>query len=157
MPITLVVAKAANNCIGNASKLPWRIPEDAKHFRDCTIGKTVLMGRKTWESLPPKFRPLPNRKNVVVTRDQSFMAEGAIVFHDLQEALQALKDEEVCIGGGAEIYKECLPFANKIELTQIHKEYDGDTFFPEINLSEWKVTKEDKRDGFSFLTYERTK
>ena len=155
MSITLVVAKAANNCIGKNGKLPWHIPEDAKHFRDVTWGKTVVMGRKTWESLPLRFKPLPGRKNVVITRDRSFSAPGATVFHDLQEALESLKGEDICIGGGAEIYKESLPFANKIELTQIHKEYNGDTFFPEINPREWRCIKEDKHDGFSFLIYER--
>lgn len=155
MPVTLIVAQASNRCIGKDGGLPWHIPEDLKHFRQCTMGKTVLMGRKTWESLPEKYRPLPGRKNVVITRDASFKAEGAILFHDLEEALKTLKDDDIWVIGGAEIFKYCLPFAQKIELTQIDIPYDGDTFFPEISPQAWGSTKEEKHDGYSFISYSR--
>lgn len=153
MSITLIAAKAANNCIGKDGQLPWSIPEDLKHFRNCTIGKTVLMGRKTWESLPVKYRPLPGRKNVVVSRDTTFRAEGAKVFHDLTTALIDLSKEEICIIGGSELFKQCLQLADTLELTEIHKVYEGDTFFPEINQDEWQVVGRDDHDEFSFLTY----
>jgi dihydrofolate reductase len=155
MSITLIAAKAANNCIGKNGQLPWNIPEDLKHFREITIGKTVLMGRKTWESIPTKYRPLPGRKNVVVSRDPLFTATGGEVFHDLSEALSILSKEEVCIIGGSALFKECLPLAQTIELTQIHAVYEGDTFFPEIDLNEWHVTKREDHNQFSFLTYKR--
>lgn len=119
------------------------------------MGKTVLMGRKTWESLPEKHRPLSGRKNVVITRDRSFKAEGAILFHDLEEALKTLKDDDIWVIGGAEIFKYCLPFAQRIELTQIDTPYDGDTFFPEISPQTWSIAKEEKHDGYSFITYSR--
>ncbi len=155
MPVTLIVAQASNHCIGKDGGLPWHIPEDLKHFRQCTMGKTVLMGRKTWESLPEKHRPLSGRKNVVITRDRSFIAEGATLFHNLEEALETLKNEDIWILGGAEIFKQSLPFAEKIELTQIHVPYEGDTFFPEISQGAWSIIKEEKHDGYSFITYHR--
>ncbi len=155
MPISLIVAQASNGCIGKDGGLPWHIPEDLKHFRQCTTGKTVLMGRKTWESLPEKHRPLAGRKNIVITRDQSFIAEGATVFHSLEEALNALKNEDVWILGGAEIFKQSLPLAERIELTQIHVPYEGDAFFPEISQEAWSIIKEEKHDGYSFITYRR--
>lgn len=155
MSLTLIVAQASNRCIGKDGGLPWHIPEDLKHFRQCTMGKTVLMGRKTWESLPEKHRPLSGRKNVVITRDRSFKAEGAILFHDLEEALKTLKDDDIWVIGGAEIFKYCLPFAQRIELTQIDTPYDGDTFFPEISPQTWSIAKEEKHDGYSFITYSR--
>lgn len=157
MSLTIVVARAANGCIGKDGKLPWHIPEDLKHFREYTRGKTVLMGRKTWESLPPTRRPLPDRKNVVVSRDPSFQAPGAVVFHDLQEAIQALKDsaEEACIIGGAELFRQCFPLVDKMELTEIHATYEGDTFFPEFSKDEWRVIRKEDHLDFSFVSYER--
>jgi dihydrofolate reductase len=155
MSLTLIVAKAANGCIGKDGQLPWSIPEDLKHFRECTIGKTVLMGRKTWESLPAKYRPLPGRKNVIVSRDPSFTAIGGEVFHDLSQALSALAKEDVYVIGGSELFKQCLPLADTMELTQIHAAYEGDTFFPEINLGDWHIAKQEDHDQFSFITYKR--
>lgn len=157
MSLTIVVARAANGCIGKDGKLPWNIPEDLRHFREYTRGKTVLMGRKTWESLPPTRRPLPDRKNVVVSRDPSFQAPGAVVFHDLQEAIQTLKDsaEEVCVIGGAELFRQCFPLVDKMELTEIHATYEGDTFFPEFSRDEWRVIRQEDHPDFSFVSYER--
>lgn len=155
MSLTLVVARAANGCIGKDGKLPWHIPEDLKHFRECTMGKTVLMGRKTWESLPPKYKPLPGRKNVVLSRGTNLQTPGAAVFHDLKDALAASKNESVCVIGGAELFRLCLPRANAIELTQIHTDYEGDTFFPEPDAKEWRIIKREDHPNLSFLTYER--
>lgn len=155
MSLTLVLARAANGCIGKNGTLPWHIPEDLRHFREVTQGKMVLMGRKTWESLPEKHRPLPNRKNIVVSRDQTFIAPGARVFHDLTEALRALADEEVCVIGGAELLRQCLPLASKIELTEIHATYDGDVFFKDTFDQTWQIVKREDHPDFSFLTYHR--
>lgn len=155
MSLTLVVARAANGCIGKDGKLPWHIPEDLKHFRECTIGKTVLMGRKTWESLPSKYKPLPGRKNIVLSRDTNLQAPGAVVFHNIKDALAASKTESICVIGGAELFRICFPLANRIELTQIHANYGGDTFFPEPDAKEWRITKREDRPNLSFLTYER--
>lgn len=157
MSLTIVLARAANGCIGKNGTLPWNIPEDLKHFREYTRGKTVLMGRKTWESLPPAHRPLPNRKNVVVSRDPTFQAPGAVVFHDLQEAVRVSKEEpgETCLIGGAELLRQCFSEVDKLELTEIHAAYEGDTFFPEFSLQDWRVTRKEDHEGFSFVTYER--
>lgn len=154
--ITIVAALAENNCIGKDGKLPWRIPEDQKRYRELTMGTVVVMGRKTWESLPEKFRPLPNRKNVVITRQADYpVPEGVEIFASLELALAAHKDEPVTINGGSEIYRQGLAFADKLELTRVHRVVEGDTFFPEIDPAEWKETQREDHDGFSFLTYER--
>ncbi len=155
MSLTIVMARAANGCIGKDGRLPWHIPEDLKHFREYTSGKTVLMGRKTWDSLPAKYRPLPGRKNIVVTRDTTFQAPGALVFHNLEQALEAKKNEEICVIGGADLLLQCASLANTIELTQIHAAYDGDTFFPEPDPQTWNIVERIDHPDFSFITYHR--
>lgn len=156
MPLTLIAARAKNGCIGKHGQLPWHLPEDIKHFRDKTMGKTVLMGRKTWESIPAKHRPLPGRQNVVISRDKNFIVdEHARVFHDLDTALQTLSSKDVYVIGGAEIYRQCLPHANTMELTEIAAEYDGDVFFPAFDSAEWRVTAREDHDDFAFVTYTR--
>ena len=152
--ITLVVAAARNGVIGNNGAIPWRLPEDMRRFKALTLGHTVVMGRKTWDSLPPKNRPLPGRRNVVVTRQEGWSAPGA----ETAALDQALKDD-VFVIGGAELYRAALGLAGRIELTEIHRDFDGDAHFV-VDRSGWRETlREDhvSADGlaYSFVTLER--
>ena len=157
--ITLVLAMADNGVIGNKGGLPWRIPEDLRRFKEVTMGKPCIMGRKTWESLPRK--PLPGRTNIVVTRDRNFHDEGAVVVHSLEEAVSHTRDApEVAIIGGAELFKEAIPLANRVDLTEVHAEIEGDTTMPAFDRTVWKErAREDHvtADGlrYSFVTLER--
>lgn len=136
--ITFVVARAANGVIGNQGKLPWRLRSDLHHFRAVTMGKPMIMGRKTFESLP---RLLDGRQHIVLTQDPSWRAEGAVVVHDVDEALEAAGDvPEVTVIGGAEIYRLFLDRADKVWLTEIHAEPEGDTFLPEFSEDRWRRT-----------------
>lgn len=157
--ITLVLAMADNGVIGNKGGLPWRIPEDLRRFKELTMGKPCIMGRKTWESLPRK--PLPGRTNIVITRDNNFHDEGAVVAHSLEEAVARTRDApEVAIIGGAELFKEAIPLANRVDLTEVHAEIEGDTTMPAFDRAVWKErAREDyvTADGlrYSFVTLER--
>jgi len=157
--ISLVVAAADNGVIGKEGKLPWRIPEDMRRFKALTIGKPCIIGRKPWESLPRK--PLPDRPNIVVTRDGDFRAEGAIIARSLDEALSHAGDaDEICVIGGAEIYKAVLPRAGLIHLTRVHGNIDGDTSLPPFDPVIWRETaREDHTTaegvGYSYVTLER--
>lgn len=153
MLVTLVVARADNGVIGNKGDLPWRIPEDLKHFKKLTMGKPMVMGRKTFESLPGL---LPGRRHIVVTRDRDWSAEGAEVAHDAETALAlAGAVPEVAIIGGAEIYRLFLPLAKKIELTEVHRSPEGDTKMPPLG-SGWRVTsREMGGPDIDFVTLER--
>jgi dihydrofolate reductase len=133
--ISLIVAMAQNGVIGRANALPWRLPEDLRRFRAFTLGKPVLMGRKTFESIG---RPLPGRINLVLTRDRGWGAAGVIVVHSVEEALvQAGASEELVAIGGAEIYRLVLPFARRIYLTHVHADVPGDTYFPDFDPTQW--------------------
>ena len=164
MIISFVAAMGKNRVIGKDSDLPWgrSLPSDLKHFHDMTLGKPVIMGRKTHESIG---KPLPDRTNIIITRDQSYKAEGCIVVHTIDEALKAAGNaEEVMVIGGSQIYKEFLPRANRMYLTFIDEEFQGDTYFPEYNIEEWKEIsyKEHERDAenkydFRFVVLERSK
>jgi dihydrofolate reductase len=134
--VSLIVAMAQNGVIGRANALPWeRLPEDLKRFRAFTLGKPVLMGRKTFESIG---RPLPARANLVLTRDRAWSAPGVIVVHSVEEALaQAADSHELVVIGGAEIYRLVLPFARRIYLTHVHADVPGDTFFPDFDPTQW--------------------
>ena len=137
--ISLVLAVADNGVIGNAGAIPWRIPDDMRRFKALTMGKPIIMGRKTWESLPRK--PLPGRLNIVVTRDAAFRADGADVAHSLDEALsraQREKSDEIAIVGGAGIYIAALPHADVIHLTQVHIEAPGDVRMPDFDSETWR-------------------
>ncbi len=139
--ISIIVAVAENGVIGKDNSLIWHLPVDMKFFKDTTLGHCVIMGRKNYESIPEKFRPFSNRTNIVVTRQKEFHAPGTIVVDSIEKAIEAAKqtnDSEIFIIGGAEIYKQTLPLTGRIYLTRIHHSFDGDTFFPEINLNEWK-------------------
>jgi dihydrofolate reductase len=157
--ISLVIAMADNGVIGRDGKLPWRIPEDMRRFKALTTGKPCIMGRRTWDSLPKK--PLPERPNIVVTRDGNFRAGGAVVVHSLDEALlRAGDDTEVCVIGGAEIYKAALPRAGRIHLTEVHADMEGDTRMPPFDRAHWHETAREDHgtaDGlrYSYVTLER--
>jgi dihydrofolate reductase len=155
----IIVAIAENNCIGKGNDLPWNIPEDLKHFKEITAGKTVLMGSKTFESIMGRIgKPLPNRKNVVVGRDPNYkVPEGVLFFNDLDIALDNLKDEDLFIIGGASIYKQTLDRVDKLFITHVHQTVDGDAFFPQIDPTVWKKIKDEPHEGFSFAEYERVK
>lgn len=160
-PIALVVAIAENGVIGNAGRIPWRLPEDMRHFKALTLGKPCIMGRKTWESLPKK--PLPGRPNIVVTRDTGFASEGAVAAHTLEDAVAVAAREnpvEIMIIGGAEIYTAALPHAESIYLTEIHRDFDGDARLAEFDRDTWQETAREAhttQDGlsYSFVTLSR--
>lgn len=156
--LSLIVATDAAGLIGRQGQLPWRLPNDLKHFKQLTLGKTVLMGRKTWDSLG---RPLPQRENWVLTRDPRFRPEGARVFAGLQEALAAAPAELMIIGGG-ELYRQALPLARVIHLTEVHAALQGDAWFPSFDRSQWRETSRERHEAderhahaYSFVTLER--
>ncbi|MEK6615267.1 MAG: dihydrofolate reductase [Bacteroidota bacterium] len=145
MTISLIVAVAENNVIGKNNALPWYLPADMKHFRDTTMGHCVIMGRKNYDSIPLKYRPLDERTNIVVTHQKDFKAERCIVVNSLEDALSECKkknESEVFIIGGAQIYKLAMPVADKLYVTHIHHTFEGDTFFPAIDANRWKLTKQ---------------
>jgi dihydrofolate reductase len=159
--IALVYAVSRNGVIGLDGGLPWRLPSDLKHFKAVTMGKPVIMGRKTWDSLPKK--PLPGRPNIVVTRHRNWQADGALVAHDAEAAITLAGDApEICVIGGAEIFKAFLPKASRIYLTRVLDDVRGDTFMPEIDENDWhpvdrhafKRGENDSAD-FETITYER--
>lgn len=139
MAISIIAAIGKNNELGKNNDIIWRFKEDMKFFRETTTGNTVLMGRKTFESLP---HALPNRRNVVVTKDENYIAEGAEVFYSVEEALKSTENDNVFVIGGAMIYNELLPFCDKLYLTEIDDECpDADVYFPKFNKSEYSVEK----------------
>ena len=159
--LALIAACARGGVIGVENRLPWHLPEDMKFFRETTRGKPVIMGRKTWESLPAAFRPLPGRLNIVVSRNPGFEAPGASVVASLPEALAAAGDAEIAfVIGGAELYRQALPLADRLVLTEIDQPYEGDAFFPDFDRSLWHETAREPRVAesglpFAFVTYER--
>ncbi|PKP24749.1 MAG: diacylglycerol kinase [Bacteroidetes bacterium HGW-Bacteroidetes-2] len=158
--ITIIAAAAENNALGKDNDLVWHLPDDFKRFKLLTTGHYIIMGRKTFETFP---KPLPNRIHVVVTRNKNYKKDGIVVVHSIKEALKIAKiDDQPCIIGGGEIYKQSLPFTEKIELTRIHTTVEADTFFPEINEKEWQLIneeyhpKDEKHEfAFTYLTYLR--
>lgn len=158
--ISIIVAVAENGVIGGGNSLLWHISEDLQRFKRITTGHPVVMGRKTFESLG---RPLPNRRNVVITRSTEYKPEGVEVVHSLEEALTLFTpDEEVFITGGGEIYRQALPVTDKLYITIVHRPYEGDTTFPEIDPTQWnKVFEEHHENGknfphaFEYIDYER--
>lgn len=159
MTVSSIVAIGENNAIGKNNQLLWHMPADLKHFKDITSGKSIIMGRKTFDSVG---KPLPKRRNIVVTR-QDIAIPGCEVVKSVEEGLELCKGEkEVFIGGGAEIYKLAMHLTDRIYLTIIHKNFDADTFFPEIDYKVWKETEredhapDDKNPyAYSFITLER--
>jgi len=152
--LSLIAAVPRNGAIGKDNALLWREPEDQKHFRRVTMGCPVIMGRKTWDSLPERFRPLPGRRNVVVTRNASWQADGADAVHSLDAALALLAGTpKAFVIGGAELYALALPHASELVLTEIDAELDGDTFFPVWDHTRFAETARERHPGFSFATY----
>ena len=158
-PITLIVARAQNGVIGRGGTLPWHIPADLKRFKALTMGSAMVMGRRTYESLP---KLLLGRRHIVLTRDRNWGAEGVEVAHDVAEALRMAQPESVSVIGGAEIFELFLPLAQRIELTEVLEDVPGDTYMPDPRLSgEWREVgseehpAEDGRPPFRFVTLER--
>jgi dihydrofolate reductase len=158
MQLHLIFARARNGVIGKENALPWHLPEDLAHFKQTTMGCPVIMGRKTWDSLPPRFRPLPGRINVVLTRQESWRENGARPFYSLGEALFFCEHfAHVWVIGGAELYAQALPFASTAVVTEINADYDGDAFAPEFGKQWVETDREDHVSSnglaFSFVTY----
>ncbi len=156
--LTMIVAASENNVIGLENAIPWKIPADLKRFAQLTTGHPVIMGRKTYESLPPKFRPLPKRENIVLSTTMA-PSEGLYVARTVDEALQLTEGRDAYVIGGSIVYDLFLSNANKIELTRVHRFMEGDAFLPEINWAEWELANEEKYSNvelpYSFLSYMR--
>lgn len=161
MILTTIAAVAQNGVIGNNNDLIWRLPDDLKHFKNLTKGHTMIMGRKTWESIGAK--PLPHRRHIIITRNFDYEADGAEIVSTIDEALElAHTDEHVFIAGGGEIYKLAMPYIQRMELTIVHHDFDGDTYFPDFEESQWRELKSTRHEAderhaypFSFITLER--
>jgi dihydrofolate reductase len=153
----IIVAVSENGVIGKDGDIPWHYPEDLKHFKKKTMDHPVIMGSSTYRSLPEDFKPLPGRKNIVLTRSGIDVDESVSVANSLDEAwkIAGEHDEKAFIIGGATIYEQTLDEADKLVLTRIHEEYNGDTFFPNWNKENWKEVKRDELEELSFLEYER--
>ena len=139
--ISLIVAVTKNMVIGKDNKLTWHLPDDMNYFSNMTKGHSIIMGRKNWESIPEKYRPLPGRRNIVVTRNKEFQDNGATVVNSIEKAIEvsrASEDEEIFIIGGGEIYKLGFKYIDKLYITEIYAEVDGNTYFPEWNKKDWK-------------------
>lgn len=161
MEIALIYARAANGVIGKDGSMPWHLPEDLTHFKQLTQGSPVVMGRKTWDSLPPRFRPLPGRRNLVLTRQAGWQAEGAQAVATIDEALAlAAGAPRLFVIGGAQVYALALPRAHELWLTEIERDFDGDTFFPDWPREAFEeVARERHRaeapDDFAFSFVDR--
>lgn len=155
---SIIAAVAKNNCIGKNNKIPWHIPEDFEYFKKTTLGKTCLMGKKTFESILAYLgKPLPGRKTAIITSDKNFKApESVRVFYSLDEAFEKLAEEEVFICGGASIYKQTIGRVDGLYITWVNQEPDScDTFFPEIDSKIWKEIWREDRAGYSFVRYKK--
>lgn len=165
MQLNLIYARAANGVIGINGTLPWHLPEDMAHFKRTTLGCPVIMGRKTWDSLPPKFRPLPGRTNLVITHQTAWHDAGAQVAHNISEAVKICgqldpQPEHVWVIGGAQIYAESLPLAHRLVVTELEANFEGDAFAPVLG-NEWRETQREQHIAqtglkFSFVTYSRS-
>ncbi|GAA1584756.1 MULTISPECIES: dihydrofolate reductase [Kribbella] len=151
MTIILIAAVGRNGVIGRDNDLPWRIREDLQHFKQLTLGHTLVMGRKTYDSIG---RPLPGRRTVVVTRNRDWSAAGVDVVHTLEDALQY--DGTLYVAGGGDIYRQALPHADTLELTEVDQSPTGDVTFPELTAADWTETAREPHDGFDFVSYRRS-
>ena len=160
--INIIVAMDGNHAIGKGGRTPWRLSADMKHFAETTKEKAVVMGRKTWDSIPQKFRPLPGRENIVVTKNTELMISGCAVLCHPEQVLRIFKDQEVWVIGGGEMYNIFLPYARRLLITHVDTIIeDADTFFPEIN-GDWKSRplfqhEVDEKNQFSFSVAEYTR
>lgn len=158
--ISMIVAMAENRAIGKDNELLWHLPKDFKYFKSVTMGKPILMGRKTFESIG---KALPGRKNIVITRDNDFTAEGVVTVHSIEAALEESRDfDDVMVIGGASFYEQMLSKVDTLYVTLVHQCFDADAFFPEIKANEWKIVEQVEHDvdekhayPFSFITYRR--
>ncbi|HWY38979.1 MAG TPA: dihydrofolate reductase [Bacteroidia bacterium] len=159
MILSIIVAAAENNVIGKDNGLIWRLPADMKFFKETTTGHAIITGRKNYESIPEKFRPLSDRENIVITRQENYKAPGAVVVSSIENALEYVRqhhgNEEVFIIGGAEIYKQTLSMCHKIYLTRVHHSFEGDAFFPSLNENDWQLKnsedfKADEKNAYNF-------
>lgn len=156
--VVIIAAVARNRAIGKDNQLLWNIPEDMAHFKTLTAGHTVVMGRKTWESLPPRFRPLPGRRNIVISRQADYAAPGAELADSLENALKLASTATlVFIIGGEQIYAQAMGIADRLEITEVHLEPEGDAWFPEIAAVDWEKAAKTEGAGFAFVTYRRRK
>jgi dihydrofolate reductase len=161
--LVLIAAVARNGVIGDGNQLLWHLPEDARHFRDSTRGHPVIMGRKTWDSVPARFRPLPGRRNLVVTRQPAWQAAGAEALPSLEAALQAVAGApRAFVIGGAGLYAEALPLADELLLTEIDRDFEGEISFPAFNRQDWDVAAREVQHAeapndfdFAFVRYRR--
>ena len=151
------VAVADNLVIGNQNELPWHFPEDLQNFKRLTMGKTVVMGRKTYDSIIARLKkPLPGRKNVVITRQKDLVfPHDVLVFNSLDDVIAQLKDEDLYIIGGGQIYELALPLAKQLYITHIAGNYSGDAYFPKVDWSQWEKLEEEKHEGYTFAKYKR--
>lgn len=162
MKLALIVATDRQGLIGKENDLPWHLSADLQYFRKVTMGKPIIMGRNTHESIG---RPLPGRQNIIITKNQSYQVEGCDIVHSIDQALQLVSDEqEVMVMGGASLYTQLLPKADKLYLTLVHAELEGDTWFPEWDKNEWQqISREDHSADdkneypYSFIVYEKNK
>lgn len=164
MILSLIAAVANNNVIGNENKLMWHMPEDLKHFKKTTMGHSIIMGRKTWESIR---KPLKGRQNIVLTRKEFYLAEGCEVVHSIDEAIKKIKHEkEVFVIGGSDIYEQCIDlfYTRRIYITRIFASFDGDAFFPDIDTEKWELEDMEEHDAdeknkypYAFLKYKKKK
>ena len=165
MTIRLIFATSINRVIGNAGKIPWHIPEDMLRFKELTIGDTVVMGRKTWDSIPSKFKPLKDRVNIVLSRNTSLTIEGAIVYNNYDDIWKNHKDEDIWIIGGEQVYKDCIDKAEAIFVTRVFNEFEGDAFSPYvdpavfelINTSSTQISINSHNLRYAFQTFVRIK
>ena len=165
MKLKLIYARAANGVIGLNNQMPWHLPEDLAHFKRTTLGSPVLMGRKTWESIPAKFRPLPGRANLVMTRQTDWQADGALMVHSLEEGITLAQahcpeGKDLWVMGGAEIYAQAAAIADEAVVTEIEQDFEGDANAPELDAT-WHETSRESHTAasglkFSFVTYQRT-
>lgn len=151
MSIVLIAAVGRNGVIGRDNDLPWRIREDLQHFKQLTLGHTLVMGRKTYDSIG---RPLPGRRTVVVTRNTDWSADGVEIAHSVEQALKY--DGTLYVAGGGEIYRQALPYATTLELTEVAQSPEGNVTFPEIVSADWTETAREPHDGFSFVSFRRS-
>jgi dihydrofolate reductase len=152
MTVTLIAAVGANRAIGRDNDMPWHLPEDLAHFKRTTLGHTLVMGRRTYDSIG---RALPGRTTVVLTRQQSWSAPNVLVAHSLERAMELAHGDEVFIAGGGEIYAQALHLADAMVLTEVEQSPEAAVFFPEVDPRAWREVSRDPRDGFSFVSYAR--
>lgn len=160
--LSAIAAMSTNRVIGNKNQLPWHLPADLKHFKAVTSGHPVLMGRKTYESIG---KPLPNRTNIILTRTTNYSAPDCLIIHNVEAAISMaveLEMDEIFVIGGAEIFKQLLPQIQRLYLTHIHHTFDGDAFFPELNMDDWKEVSRERHHAdeknkydYSFIVMER--